>query len=758
MRSTARILFGHQPCYVLTLVATMALMGTAVPAAAQTGRQRDTASETEIRPDATVESLFVDFLHYARMGRFTLADSYARALLAHPDLDPVKVLEAANKDRKGVETLLILIKNSSIGESAAQVLDLIHQGENERRRSADRIQANIKKLAGDPQQEYFAVRQLAESGEYAIPWMVQTLLDPAESDLWPRVITALSMMGKPAVNPLVMALAVRNDDVRLNLINALGEIGYSQAVPYLRKLIADDSILGNVKTAAARAIERIVIISGRTFAGSPEECFYRLAERYYNEDDAVRADPRLDQANVWYWDDSAQALRRVVVQQRIFGQVMAMRCCEEALRLRSDHAGAIALWLTANIRRESRLGMNVESGDPAETGETDETRPEVFPRALYFAQAAGPRYAHLVLDRAVRGNDSDVALGAIEALRISAGETSLVGTEDYKQPLVRALQFPDQVVRLRAALALGAALPKSQFAGSELVVPLLALAVGQTGREQVLVVDADESNRNRAASALRAGDRDVIDDTSLYRALERARVEFQNLVGIFISTDVADPALTEALQRLRSEFIYQKMPVVILTKPRHLVVAEELARIDPYVEPVDAAADDADLEAAFDRVRARTGQAPLGAGLALSMALEGVETLRRIAVDGRTVYDLSAAEPALIAALSSPEERLQILAASVLALLPTPTAQRAITHVALDDGNTESLRVATFASLAESAKNNGNLLEESQITELVDIAHDDPDLTIRTAASQALGAVNLKTNKASEIIRSYYGG
>ncbi len=66
--------------------------------------------------------------------------------------------------------------------------------------------------------------------------------------------------------------------------------------------------------------------------------------------------------------------------------------------------------------------------------------------------------------------------------------------------------------------------------------------------------------------------------------------------------------------------------------------------------------------------------------------------------------------------------------------------------------------MAAFASLAESAKNNANLLDETQVAELVDIAHDDPDLTIRTAGSEALGALNLATNKASEIIRSYHGG
>ena len=43
-------------------------------------------------------------------------------------------------------------------------------------------------------------------------------------------------------------------------------------------------------------------------------------------------------------------------------------------------------------------------------------------------------------------------------------------------------------------------------------------------------------------------------------------------------------------------------------------------------------------------------------------------------------------------------------------------------------------------------------------TKLLRIAKDDADLTIRTAASQTLGAINLGNNKASEIIRAYYGG
>ena len=65
-----------------------------------------------------------------------------------------------------------------------------------------------------------------------------------------------------------------------------------------------------------------------------------------------------------------------------------------------------------------------------------------------------------------------------------------------------------------------------------------------------------------------------------------------------------------------------------------------------------------------------------------------------------------------------------------------------------------SRRASSFASLAESAKRFGNSLEAGQIDVLIQIARDEKDLVIRTAASQSLGALNLIDDKASEIIRT----
>ena len=708
--------------------------------------------------NATVASLFGDFLHYARLGRFTAAEAFAKQLLEHPELQPTEILELAHRDRDSVHTLQILIKDSTIGENATRVMDLILEGEHQKRKSGDRIRANNENLGRGPQQEFFGQRALAESGEYAIPYMVQALLDSDRDDLRPRLATALSRMGRQAVTPMAMALDVTDSDVRMHLIRALGDIGYAHAAPYLARIASDDGFPQETRAAATEAIARISARSGRPIAGSADDLFVELAESYYRDDDAVQADPTLDTANVWYWDESDGGLQAVVVPQRIFSAVMAMRCADEALQLSADRADAIALWLSANTRRESLLGLNVESDDPHETGGPDATRPPVFPRALYFAQAAGPRYAHLMLARAVRDRDTALALGAIEALRVTAGTTSLIGTEDYKQPLVQALQFPDLVVRIRAALALGAALPRSPFAGDQYVVPQLAVAVTLTGENLVVVVDPNQASLNRVMEVFRSAGLTVVGDTNFYPALDRARGDVQSLRGIFISSALADPSMAAALHQLRGEFLFSKTPVVVLTDPDHRLAVDDLVDRDAYVERVDAAADNTALAGAFARVRERTGQSEPSSDSALSLAMEAVRTLHRIAIDGRATFRVGEAEPALVSALHSSDEALQTASAAVLAELQTPSAQQAVADLAVDDINDTSLRIAAFHSLADSAKQNGNLLSGDEIASIVEIARDEDDLTLRTAASQALGALNIATNKASEIIRSYHQG
>jgi HEAT repeat protein len=706
--------------------------------------------------DQSVATKFGDFLHFSVLGRFDIADARAKELLAHPDLDPVELLKLAKESETSVDTLITLINHSSISESARKILDVIREGEHILRQDSDRIRENIENLGGTPQNEFFAVRALADSGEYAIPWMVQTLRDDEKRSLWPRVIRALPKIGGGAVNPLVQALGVADERIRQRIIFALGELGYARAIPYLQHLTIRDDVSPESKSAAIAAMAHIEQRLGRSFELSAERQYVDLGNQYYDEHGSVRADTRLDKANVWYWDPDTQFLKAIAVPREIFGAVMAMRVCERALHIDPDRAEAVALWLAANVRREARLGLDTESDDTTEQGTVDPTRPEGFPRALYFTSTAGARYAHLVLDRAVADRDAPVALGAIAALMRIAGPSSLIGGEDYKQPLVAALRFPDLAVRIRAALALGNALPRRPFRGSEYVVPLLGQAIAQTGRMNLLIVDPDADNLNRLLGVMRDADTGVVGERNVLVAMERVRSELESLSGILIASDVVGPEADDAIVQLRGQFDTSSTPIVLMVKPGQEVAAEMVAESDAGVETADASADRDVLLAKLRLAADRVGQTPVGSDLALELALEAGRALHRIARDGRTVLEAEVAVDSVVAALGSVHPELQTVAIDVLSLLSSSEAQKAVARVALDEDATESLRLTAFEGLGTSAKLIGNRLTDGEAEVLLRIAFDEANLRLRTAAGHALGALNLPAAKASQPILKFH--
>jgi len=77
MRSSTDIAFGHRPMQTWAMTVMVMSAATAAHVAAQTGGTGAPATGITVPADVTVESLFKDFLHYARMGRFSLADAYA---------------------------------------------------------------------------------------------------------------------------------------------------------------------------------------------------------------------------------------------------------------------------------------------------------------------------------------------------------------------------------------------------------------------------------------------------------------------------------------------------------------------------------------------------------------------------------------------------------------------------------------------------------------------------------------------------------
>lgn len=418
----------------------------------------------------TLRDNWNDLLHYTTIGRLDLAKGYAQAIV-ESEPNSVELLDLSKENPQGY-ALLLKVKDSAsdadLAELAGKVLEIIEEGRFIRRADPKIIVEEIKRLSSTSRGRLAAMKRLQNAGEYAIMYMLDALGDPARRDEIPNIVWALSRIGRDSIRPLAAALQSEDIAVKAEIIKALGKIGYPHALCYLKYVVEKDGS-AELRDLAQAGIKEIDSSASRIPAA---HLFHRLAESYYYHAESLAPAQDADFANIWFWDASNKRLVREEVDKRYFNELMTMRACEWALKADASFGQAIGLWLAGFFKAES---VGVEMPEYFGQGHAD---------AMTYATTAGPEYLQQALARAVKDKDAYVALGVVEALATTAGETSLfyrIGTE---QPLAAALSFDSRRVRYSAAIAIAGAGPKQIFPESRLVVEILADAVGQ-GADQV---------------------------------------------------------------------------------------------------------------------------------------------------------------------------------------------------------------------------------------------------------------------------------
>jgi len=418
----------------------------------------------------TVEENWNDFLHYLRIGRLELAKGYGQQILdSNPD--PQKLLSLSQDNQTGYEWLIRAKEQSSDSELVSigeKVLAIIEKGRYQRRTDPKIIVGEINRLSGPARGKLAAVDRLGDSGEYAIPYMLEAIADPAREIERPNIIWALPKIGKEAIRPLTAALQSDDVAVKAEIIKALGEISYPQATPYL-KYVVENSDSEKLRQLASKSIQQI---NPASLDMPAAVLFYRLAESYYYHQDSLQPKDDFEFANMWFWDSSKGKLQREEVDRDYFNELMAMRSCEWSLRADSAHAESIGLWVGSFYKAES----------------TGNAQPEYFGEghgdAMMYATTAGAQYVHQALARALKDKNSYVALGATEALVEVAGEKTLFDKVADVQPLSEALAYKDKAVQYSAAIAVAAGDPQRYFPEKKMVVENLAKALSHVEGQQ----------------------------------------------------------------------------------------------------------------------------------------------------------------------------------------------------------------------------------------------------------------------------------
>jgi len=714
------------PVSLLFSTAGPALLA-AVPASAQ-----DAADVSDLQ-------LLEDFIFYVNIANIDLARANAQALLDR-NIDPKRFLamveDSATLEDRFDRAYRRALMFGELEDSASQVYRLYEDGRLARARDPNEIARNIAMLTGTPRGQILARERLAAAGEYAVPQLLDVLVQRRNPMLEAEVIRQLVRMGRQSVVPLSVALNGLDETTQEVVVRILTELRYPAALPYVTEL-ARSTPNPVVREGAERAIQAL---GGSTNQAVSVAGLYRsLADDYYSEPKALTSFPGEEYQLLWSFDP-ALGLQPAAILTPVFHEAMAMGLTERALRLDPSDQSTIALWIAANFSRE--LDQPADYDNPAyPEGERRE--------AMYYAVAAGAATTQRVLARALESRDTKLARLAIEALSRSAGGQGLVGSNE--KALVRALSYPDRRVRYEAAIAIGRAHPRESFEGSETVVPILASVIRDAGTRYAVVLASNIEQQQVIRAELEGLGYTVLPpgftlNDTLNSIAEVAGVDL-------LVTDLTTESTIEAIDQARRTARLQATPILALMSAAGYAQHSAQFESDSLTALARQGVSPDQLRSGVEQLVANASGEPITEEEAERYALDALDVLHDIAVGtgggGRGVFDVSDAAVPLIGALDETGGDVRARVADVLSYIGQQRVQVALMDAVMtaDEGE----RLPLMGQMTDSAKRFGNLLEERQVRWLVERA-DSPDEDEATAAAALMGALQLPNDRIVPLI------
>lgn len=670
--------------------------------------------------------LYDAFAHSVLVAQPDLAAPLGEELLTLSNADLLAAIEMDIRERWS--SLESRMRNDQLRDLWEQLDDKYQAALTERSRDTAQIRADLEALDDGLRPYRNAVDRLRVTGQYAAPMMIEYLRSDQHRNLHPRLVSAMTEVGVELVYPLSVALPHLDNATQVKLADVLGNIGYPEAMPYLKEVMESSSATENLKAACASAYRQIANNADLPANATAAQLHLALGEAKYaagtRGDDVVGTDLSTNQGIVWRYNADA-GLVMIPVPRPVYADVLAMQHARSALKLDPEYTEAVTLHLASNVRRENRLDGSADISYKL---------PHTAP---FYLLLAGPTQQKAVLARGLDNADAEQALDAIEAMSQTVGNNILLGQADARQPVLEALYYADRRVRYTAAITLAQAAPDDEFTGSYSVVPILGQALRQSETLNAMVVATDGS-ANNVVAILEDADFNAVGSDTFDAANETA---FNAFPGVDILVYSGD------LLGFRAFYEGAKADGMLSVAPMLALVSDDVAtaiRLEfPDVVttaklPADAGPDETDrLERLANETVLTYGGNPIGAEESLHYAETALGLLEDIAAN-ESVYDAQDAMTVLIGALDDDRPTVAMGAGRVLALLGDATAQEGLAKAAMSRRG--DVQIALLGSLAESAKDFENMLDRTAVDALKQLVADSSGNTA-LAAARALGAL-----------------
>ncbi|MEO1584549.1 MAG: hypothetical protein AAFR96_08250 [Planctomycetota bacterium] len=714
----------------LAAAAALATAGIAATAAAPAAGQPAADQSTDAPAD--VKQQVRDFIFFVNINRDDAAAAVAQQMLTS-GRSPQEILEIVEAERLVADLQEALGKagrRAALEPVSAEIVTLLRDARLQRARDPGEIERNIQALTGPLRGKLYARDLLKAAGEYALPQLLDALLQRRDANLRTEVQRLISEMGRSSVTPLSTAL-LEVDPASQELLTAiLGNLGYRAAAPAIAELKGrtDNDA---VEAAADRALTILSAANESTAA-----LYLSVGEAYYDERDELTAFPGEEFQLLWNYDP-AIGLLPTAIDTSVFHEAMAMRMAERAMELGADQTRAYGLWVASNFSRE--LDEPLGYDNPA--------YPPTKREAMYYAVSLGATTGEGVLARAIEDRDTPLARRAIAAIERTAGPGRLWANAGRTSPLVQSLLYPSRRVQYDAALALAASQPERAFSGSERVIPTLASALRFAGQKYAAVLGESDERYASLRAILEARGYAVL---PYGRAVEDIRGAMLQVPGVdLVVVEAGQGATGNLYSSVRSEPRLAAAPVLALAATPELPRLRRSFDRDVSIAIRPLGTSETGINETLDSLIDRSAGGEIGEEEAREYAERSVAALRDLAVGRNTVLNVSDAATGLIAALSETDGEIRLRVAEVLAMIDRPDAQRELAQASLDAIGSE--RVALLDLLALSARQHGELMGSQYVAELVNIAETGAD-DEATAAAAVIGALGVSREDVVRLI------
>ncbi len=561
----------------------------------------------------------------------------------------------------------------------------------------DRINQLISELSDANQfVRQGAARKLKLLGGPAVSIMLQVCENRKRRKEVPFVASALKQMGEPALFPLIGAARADSTVAQAVAAGALSNIDSALAVDALLRMSISAQVPETVREIAAEALAQ----RGLTSETAILNRIFDRANEYLEGNITIPSDIN-GQSKIWNWNVATGRLMATETTEANAVRIMAVDLARDAYLLKPDNREYRMLQLLAVLEATKRV-----LGPYREVRTEEVTR---FIRDLNFGDL------EIAMRQAQDRMLMPAAVGAAELIGQSSEASILIRNDGKHSTLVDAILSGHRQLQFAAAKAIADIDPKHAFPGCSYVAQYLTLLANSSGNSSGVAVHSKQDSAQALATSIFQTGRTGLTVNSSFELFQMLNSN-PDVDFIVVTDTIARPHYQELVQKIRSYWISQHIPVALVIRTdererqaKRVLEDDAMTLVMPFT---------LDARSVFAQVNRLIEKIPASAVSNVQRQLQkefALKWLAKTLADPQSYgfYELSRYQDQLARTASLPG--LVDSKSNILAHLGTPTSQRILVNLASDVGLPIADRNQMVDAFKNSVSQNGLLLTRNEI-------------------------------------------